>query len=222
MISLICCLLRFYLPDVFGKGRFYWEMLLQTNGAMVGCCVCAWSLAGLWMVALGASVIVLMPDVSLCAGIVAMCGIAGGPLLAILNVLFVCGTYHNMAVHLWRHHDGRHPPLRSLRLCGHMLLVCVGTALCSPWSALVWPSQGFSRTRICSRGCGTCLLSAAIATAASGRAHTAASLLEMPIDTLTIVIPTPPGCPLIRMAACRFRGLGSSHLSDVFIDGAVQ
>jgi len=119
MISLICCLLRFYLPDVFGKGRFYWEMLLQTNGAMVGCCVCAWSLAGLWMVALGASVIVLMPDVSLCAGIVAMCGIAGGPLLAILNVLFVCGTYHNMAVHLWRHHDGRHPPLRSVRLCGH-------------------------------------------------------------------------------------------------------
>jgi len=177
-------------------------------------------------------------------------GIVVGPLLAILNVLFVCGTYHSIALQLVAckygvitmaaillyarkstQVDGYFcrpallcflPCVCSLRLCGHMLLVCVGTALCSPWSALVWPSQGFSRTRICSRGCGTCLLSAAIATAASGRAHTAASLLEMPIDTLTIVIPTPPGCPLIRMAACRFRGLGSSHLSDVFIDGAVQ
>mmetsp|Transcript_36612 Transcript_36612/g.104868 ORF Transcript_36612/g.104868 Transcript_36612/m.104868 type:complete len:81 (-) Transcript_36612:314-556(-) len=41
-----------------------------------------------------------MPDVNLCAGIVAMCGIAGGPLLAILNVLFVCGTYHSIALQL--------------------------------------------------------------------------------------------------------------------------
>mmetsp|Transcript_34190 Transcript_34190/g.98455 ORF Transcript_34190/g.98455 Transcript_34190/m.98455 type:complete len:124 (+) Transcript_34190:142-513(+) len=100
------------------------------------------------MVALGAS----MLDVKL-AGIVAMSGLVGDPLLAFLNVLLVYGTYHNMAVQFAACTYGVITMAAVLLYApfgyaATLLLVCAKIALCSPWSALVAQTRLFNEAEL--------------------------------------------------------------------------
>mmetsp|Transcript_17586 Transcript_17586/g.49944 ORF Transcript_17586/g.49944 Transcript_17586/m.49944 type:complete len:463 (-) Transcript_17586:520-1908(-) len=118
--------LRFYLPDTPEKLFFWWRILYC---------------AGMWMVCLRVSCFVLLSDAAW-ARYLNLSGIVGHTLQALVNPLFIYGTYLNMAV------QGAVCTYGILILgvtllyapfgySATLLLVSAETALCAAWFALM-------------------------------------------------------------------------------------